>query len=70
MDSSRYPVQVSWSEADNCFVALCPQLEGCISHGDSKLEAVENVEHAISEWLLAAKDLGWTVPTPKEALVS
>ena len=65
MDSkSHYPVFVSWSEPDDSFLAVAPQLEGCIAHGSTRAEALENCELTISEWLLSAKELGWTVPKP------
>jgi predicted RNase H-like HicB family nuclease len=32
-DAKRYPAQVFWSDADNGFIALAPDLPGCSAFG-------------------------------------
>ncbi len=36
---------------DGYYVAECPVLEGCISQGRTKEEALENIKEAIEVWL-------------------
>lgn len=62
--SKPYPALIVWSEDDNAFLATCPQLEGCIAHGETHQEALENLEDTIDAWLESAKEEGWTVPRP------
>ncbi|MFG1278268.1 type II toxin-antitoxin system HicB family antitoxin [Xanthobacter autotrophicus] len=47
------------------YVALVPDLPGCMSDGETPEEAVSNVEDAVSEWLEAAKEMGRAIPAPK-----
>jgi predicted RNase H-like HicB family nuclease len=46
------------------FVAIVPDLPGCMSDGETPQEALANVEDAINTWIEAAKDLGHKVPAP------
>lgn len=61
----RYEIVLYWSNEDDAYVAEVPELPGCVSHGESYTEAVENVEDAIRAWIETARDLGRTVPEPK-----
>lgn len=63
MCEERYKVTITWSKADNAFLAKCPLLDGVIAHGDSRVEALHNVQHAIKEWVESAKKYGWKIPT-------
>ena len=47
------------------FVALVPDLPGCMSDGETREEAARNAADAISEWIDEAKRLGQEVPMPK-----
>jgi predicted RNase H-like HicB family nuclease len=51
------------------FLAIVPDLPGCMSDGASPEEAVANVQDAIDTWIEAANDLGHTVPLPSQRLV-
>lgn len=50
------------------FLALVPDLPGCMSDGASPEEAVANVQAAIATWIEAANDLGHAVPAPSQPL--
>ena len=41
-------------ESDNGFAIFCPGLNGCVSQGDTKEEALENIRDAIRLYLEAA----------------
>ena len=50
------------------WVALVPDLPGCMSDGESADEALHNVKDAIEEWKDAAAQLGRPVPAPDTSL--
>lgn len=46
------------------FVGLVPDLQGCISDGETREEALENVQQAMAEWLDLKKSQGLDFPRP------
>ena len=42
-----YSVRIEWSDEDDAFVAVCPELENLPSFGDSPEEAIRNLREAI-----------------------
>jgi predicted RNase H-like HicB family nuclease len=46
------------------FLALVPDLPGCMSDGTTRAEAIDNVTKAIDEWIAEAGRLGRAVPAP------
>lgn len=50
------------------WIALVPDLPGCMSDGESADEALHNVRDAIEEWKDAAARLGRPVPEPDDSL--
>lgn len=49
-------------EEGGCFLAIVPDLPGCMSHGDTEEEAVASVKDAITEWIAEAESLGRSIP--------
>jgi len=49
---------------DGGWVAEVPSLPGCISQGDTKEEAIENIRDAIQVWVEGARSVG--IPVPDE----
>ena len=47
------------------FVATVPELPGCMSDGETRAEALTNVEDAIAIWLHCARKMGRAVPEPQ-----
>lgn len=47
------------------FLASVPELPGCISDGETRVEALHNVEDAIATWIHAARKMGRTIPKPR-----
>ena len=62
--AQRYPCTVFWSDEDEGFIALAPDLPGCSAFGESQLGAVRELDHAIEAWIEAAKAAGNSVPEP------
>ncbi len=65
---SKYEVILYWSETDNAYIAEVPELAGCMADGVSRIDALQNAETVIEEWIETAKELGREIPTPKGRL--
>ena len=65
----KYERIIYWSEADQRFIVEVPELAGCMADGMTPVEALENVEVIISEWIETAKELGREIPVPKGKLM-
>jgi predicted RNase H-like HicB family nuclease len=50
------------------FIAVVPDLPGCMSDGETPEEALTSVRDAISEWIDAAQAMGRSVPPPSHHL--
>ncbi len=66
----RYEISIYWSEEDQAFIAEVPELPGCAADGKTYQEALQNVEVVMQEWIATAKELGRSIPEPKQRLVS
>lgn len=69
MSSHRYEISISWSGEDEAFIAEVPELPGCAADGPTAVEALQNVELVISEWIETAKSLNREIPEPKGRLL-
>ena len=58
-----------WSAEDDAYVVDVPELPGCMAHGSTPQEAIENAEAAIKFWIKTAKDDGQEIPQPRGRLV-
>lgn len=69
MSESQYEMIIYWDKTDNIYVVEVPELPGCMAHGKSKKEALENAEKAVEFWLKTAKEDGIQIPVPKGRLM-
>lgn len=46
------------------FLALVPDLHGCVSDGETQEEAITSARAAVGEWIDEAKRLGREIPKP------
>jgi len=46
------------------FLATVPDLPGCMSDGETPMEAALNVQDAIACWIEEARDMGRPIPQP------
>jgi len=60
---------IYWSQEDETFIAEVPELAGCAAGGATYHEALANVEVVIGEWIETAKELGRSIPEPKDRSV-
>ena len=65
-DPSRYPAQVFWSDEDEGFIAIAPDLPGCSSFGESQAEALAELKPAIEAWIEAARAANNPIPEPSD----
>ncbi len=62
MNEPRYHINLFWSADDQCWIADVPDLKPCSAHGDSRAEALANIDDAIEGWLETASARGLTIP--------
>lgn len=60
----KYEVIIFWSEEDQAYIAVVPELSGCMADGATEDEAQKNAQIVISEWIETAKELGRDIPKP------
>ena len=65
----RYEVIIYWSEEDESFVAEVPELAGCAADGETYIEALQNAQIVMQEWIETAQELGRSIPQPKGKLI-
>jgi predicted RNase H-like HicB family nuclease len=64
----KYLIKIYWSEEDAAYIATVPALRGCISHGDSYQEAMQNIQEAADLWLEMA--VKYQDPIPEHDLAA
>lgn len=65
MTEPRYHINLFWSSDDDCWIADVPDLNPCSAHGDTRQEAIRNIQDAIEGWLEVARDKGFPIPEAK-----
>jgi len=58
----RYTVVLE-REEDGGYVAVVPAMPGCVSQGDTRAEALKNIQEAMSLYLADCRDAGDPAPT-------
>ena len=61
----KYEIIMYWSNEDDAFVAEVPELPGCMVHGNTKEDALKNINEAMELWIDVARDNGDLIPDPK-----
>ena len=61
----KYEIIIFWSDEDNAFIAEVPELSGCVAHGKTDNEALQNINDAIRLWIKTAEEFGDPIPKPK-----
>lgn len=63
-DATRYPANVFWSDEDDGYIAIAPDLPGCSAFGETQQEALNELQSAIAAWIEAANAAGNPLPKP------
>ena len=66
---NNYEIIVYWSIEDNSFIAEVPELAGCMADGQTYVEAIQNAEIVINEWIETARLMGRDIPIARGKLV-
>lgn len=66
---TKYGVNLYWRQEDSAFIAEVPELPGCAADGQTRQEALANVEIIIAEWIETAEELGREIHQPKGRLL-
>ena len=64
-EARRYSLVIQWSDEDRAYIVIVPELTGCITHGATWEEAIEQAEDAIATWLAAARAWDEPIPAPR-----
>lgn len=60
----RYTIEIFYSEEDEGYIAVVPELPGCSAFGETEEEALKEIKTAIELWIEAAKKEGREIPKP------
>jgi antitoxin HicB len=62
----RYPIEVFWSEEDEGYIAVAPDLPGTSAWGKTEAGAIKELGTAVELWIKAAKKVGNPIPKPSD----
>ena len=62
---SKYAIEIFYSEEDEGYIAVMPELPGCSAYGETEEEALAEIKIAMSLWLETAKQESRPIPTPR-----
>lgn len=61
---AEYSIFIQYDPMDKIFVASIPELPGCMAHGETKEQVLEEIDIAKSLWIETAIEEGQAVPEP------
>ena len=65
VDVSKYEVVLYWSEEDDAFIAVVPELAECMADGATKAEVLANAELIAREWIETTEAARLPIPKPR-----
>ena len=60
-----YLIEVFWSDEDQAYLCIAPDLPGCSAAGDTPIEAMREMQDAMSSWLQACENMKRPLPVPQ-----
>jgi predicted RNase H-like HicB family nuclease len=63
---NKYTIEIFWSDNDNGYIAVVPDLPGCNAFGEMPEEAAHEIQDAIEAWIDACEASGEPVPEPSK----
>jgi predicted RNase H-like HicB family nuclease len=67
MNPKHYSMNIQWDDVDHIYVVSVPELPGCMTHGNTPEEALQQGYDAIESWIKVAQELDWPIPQPRLA---
>ena len=64
--ADKYEKIVYWSDEDNCFIGMCPELMYGGVHGDDAIEVFKELSEAVEEVIEIFREDRKPLPKPKE----
>lgn len=64
MTNLPYRIVTEWSAEDDAFIARVPTLPGCIAHGHTLEEVLENISDAATTIIEVMTEDGLAIPPP------
>ncbi len=61
---AEYSVFIKYDPVDKIYVASVPELPGCMAHGNTKEQALKEIETAKELWIETALEDGQPIPEP------
>lgn len=69
MTHDKYKKVVYWSEEDECFVGICPELMFGGVHGDDPVEVFKELGEAVEETIEILIADGKSLPEPQHSVL-
>lgn len=60
----KYAIEIFYSEEDEGYIAIIPELPSCSAYGETEEDALKEVMVAMDLWLKTAKKEGMKIPQP------
>ena len=60
----KYAIEIFYSDDDEGYIAVVPELPGCSAYGESEEQALQEIKTAIDLWLSTARSMGRDIPKP------
>ncbi len=60
-----YKKIVYWSDEDNCYIGMCPEIMYGGVHGDNQLKVFKEICVVVDEWIEIMEKDGKPLPIPK-----
>ena len=61
---AEYSIFIKYDRIDKIYVASVPELPGCMAHGNTKEQALKEIETAKELWIETALEEGQPIPEP------
>ena len=61
---NKYAIEIFYSDEDEGYIAVVPELPGCSAFGETEEEALGEVKIAMELWLETARKEGRIIPQP------
>lgn len=65
MSRDEYAINIFWSDEDDEYIAIVPDLRGCSASGATPEEALKEIQIAKSLWLESARAHSDPIPEPQ-----
>ena len=66
---NNYEIIIYYNTEDNAFIVEVTELAGCMADGQTYVEAGQNAEIAIEEWIETAQSMRRAIPEARGKLV-